>query len=158
MDRIGFRPVARADLPMLEGWLHDPRVTPWWRGPEAQLAGIEDDLDEPVMRQWLAMLNDQPAAYAQFYPAHHWKAPEFLGLPANALAIDCFSGPDGFGHGAAWIAALAERLLVETPVLVIDPEPANLRAIRAYAKAGFAGEALRPAEDGTMVRIMTRHR
>ena len=31
----------------------------------------------------------------------------------------------------------ADALLAEAPVLVIDPEPGNLRAIRAYEKAGF---------------------
>ncbi len=77
---------------------------------------------------------------------------------AEALAIDCFSGPGGFGHGGLWLRALADTLLAEAPILVIDPEPDNLRAVRAYEKAGFRGEELRPSEDGTLARVMTRHR
>ncbi|SMO98154.1 GNAT family N-acetyltransferase [Paracoccus laeviglucosivorans] len=158
MDRIGFRPVTQADLPMLGDWLRDARVSCWWRGADEQLAGIAEDLDNPAMRQWLALRDGQPIAYAQFYPAHHWNAPHFRDLPADTIAVDCFAGPDGFGQGGAWLDALARRLLTEASVLVIDPEPENLRAIRAYAKAGFSGQDVRPSEDGTMARIMTRHR
>jgi len=38
----------------------------------------------------LALMDGAPIAYAQFYPAHHWGAPHFADLPAEALAIDCF--------------------------------------------------------------------
>ena len=44
----------------------------------------------------------------------------------------------GHGHGSAFIRAFIERLLATgTPRVVIDPDPANARAIRAYEKAGF---------------------
>lgn len=158
MDRIGFRPLARADLPLIEDWLHEARVSAWWRGPQAQLAGIAEDLDAPAMRQWLVLLNGAPAAYVQFYPAHHYGAPHFAALPQDALALDCFSGPSGFGHGAAWLKVLAGRLLAEASILAVDPEPDNLRAIRAYQKAGFSGDAALAMEDGTLARVMTRHR
>lgn len=158
MDRVGFRPVTRADLPMLADWLRDVRVSCWWRGAGQQLAGIAEDLGNPAMRQWLVLRDDRPIAYAQVYPAHHWNAPQFSDLPADTLAIDCFAAPAGFGYGGMWLNALAGLLLAEASVLVIDPEPENLRAIRAYAKAGFVGTQLRPSEDGTLARIMTRHR
>lgn len=158
MAEFAFRPVTRADLPMLADWLRLPEVAPWWRGAETQLAGIVEDLDLPEMRQVLALHGDVALAYAQYYPAHHWGAPHFGHLPPGTLAIDCFFGPAGFGLGGAWLRALADQLLAEAPVLVIDPEPDNLRAIRAYAKAGFSGDLLCPSEDGTMARVMTRHR
>ena len=158
MPRFGFRPVTQADLPLLADWLAAPEVSRWWRGGEAELAGIAEDLDEPAMWQWLVLEGDMPIAYAQAYPAHHWHAPHFHDLPGDALAIDCFSGPQGFGRGGLWLSALAEMLLAEAPVLVIDPEPGNHRAIRAYEKAGFSGAELRMAEDGGRARIMTRLR
>ncbi|MGA0615712.1 GNAT family N-acetyltransferase [Paracoccus sp. KR1-242] len=158
MDRFGFRPVARADLPLLADWLAAPQVARWWRGAGTQLAGIAEDLDEPAMRQWLVTDGDVPIAYAQVYPAHHWAAPHFHDLPADTLAIDCFSGPGGFGLGGLWLDQLARRLLAETGALVIDPEPDNHRAIRAYEKAGFSGGDLRLTEDGGKARIMTRLR
>ena len=55
--------------------------------------------------------------------------------------IDLFIGePDMIerGHGSALIRAFAdERLRQGAPRMVTDPDPANLRAIRAYEKAGF---------------------
>lgn len=158
MARFEFRPVTRADLPLLADWLATPEVARWWRGAEAELAGIAEDLDEPAMRQWMVLRDGEPIAYAQVYPAHHWKAPHFADLPPDTLAIDCFAGPEGFGSGGRWLAALSDRLLAEASTLVIDPEPENLRAIRAYEKAGFAGSALRPCEDGSPARLMTRLR
>lgn len=158
MDRVGFRPVTRTDLTMLANWLRDARVSQWWRDPATQLAEITADLDNPVMQQWLVLLDGGAVGYAQFYPAHHWGAPHFAGLAPDALAIDCFAGPAGFGHGGVWLDGLAQRLLEQASVLVIDPQPSNLRAIRAYAKAGFAGDVIRPSADGSPARVMTRHR
>ena len=42
------------------------------------------------------------------------------------------------GHGSAFIRAHVERLFADgSPAIGTDPDPANARAIRAYAKAGF---------------------
>lgn len=158
MDRFGFRPVVRADLPLLGDWLRQPTVARWWQDADRQLAGIAEDLDDPVMRQVIVLHRDTAIAYAQHYPAHHWQAPHFAHLPAEAVAIDCFSGPAGFGLGGDWLSALAGALLQGAGVLAIDPQPDNLRAIRAYEKAGFRGDQLRPDEYGIMARVMTRHR
>ena len=143
---------------MLGDWLRDPRVMPWWRDAAKQLVGIEEDLREPAMDQWIALIDGQPVGYAQAYPAHHWRAPHFADLPADTIAIDVFSAPEGFGSGSQWLAALAKRLLRDASVLVIDPAPDNLRAIRAYQKAGFAGEKLLADETGQVARVMTRLR
>jgi len=64
------------------------------------------------------------------------------------MAVDAFIGvPEmiGQGHGARFLRLLAEKLLDEdAPLIVIDPAPANSRALRAYRKAGFRD--LREAE------------
>lgn len=158
MGDYSFRPVTEADLPMLADWLQTPAVSPWWRGAEKQLAGIAEDLCDPAMTQVIALSGESPIAYAQFYEAHHWDAPHFRTLPQGTLAIDVFAGPEGLGHGGGWLRALSDKLLADAPALVIDPEPTNARAIRAYEKAGFAGDVIAASEDGTPARIMTRYR
>ncbi|MCT4334664.1 acetyltransferase [Paracoccus sp. YLB-12] len=157
-DDYSFRPVTRADLPTLADWLRDPVVAEWWEGPDRQIALVSEDLGNPVMRQLIAFLGSTPLGYAQYYPAHHWLAPHFADLPAEAVAIDVFGAPQGRGHGGAWLRVLCDRLLEDAPLLVIDPDPANLRAIRAYEKAGFAGDSIRIDSEGHPVRVMTRHR
>lgn len=143
---------------MLADWLAAPPVAEWWGDPAEQLALIAEDLDNPAMTALIALAGGDPIAYAQHYPAHHWNAPHFHDLPPDAVAIDAFSAPQGMGQGGAWLDALARRLLESAPVLVIDPEPDNLRAIRAYEKAGFSGAEIRPSEDGSPARILTRRR
>lgn len=49
----------------------------------------------------------------------------------------------GKGHGSAMLRQFTDALFGEgAPRVIVDPDPANLRAIRAYAKAGF-----RPIEE-----------
>ena len=137
----GFRPAAEADLPLLRTWLRTPEVVHWWGEPEEQMALLEEDLGEPRMVMRIVSCADRRFAYAQDYDVHVWPQPHFAGLPAGSRAIDAFIGePDfiGKGHGSAFLRLLAERLRREgAPVVAIDPGVDNLRARRAYQKAGF---------------------
>ncbi|MBU3031407.1 GNAT family N-acetyltransferase [Paracoccus marinaquae] len=158
MADYGFRPVTGADLPMLADWLRQPGVAHWWGGPDRQIALIREEGAEPGLHQVIATLDRAPLGYGQYYPAHRWPAPHLAHLPPETIAIDVFSGPQGWGQGGAWLRALGDLLLARVPVLAIDPDPANTRAIRAYEKAGFAGTALGRDGAGRTVRIMTRRR
>ncbi len=61
----------------------------------------------------------------------------------------------GHGHGATFLRLLAERLCTEgAPHVAIDPDVDNLRARRAYAKAGFAKEARVATEGGSAVLMI----
>lgn len=49
----------------------------------------------------------------------------------------------------AFIRTFTERLLAKgTPRVVIDPDPGNKRAIRAYEKAGFVRDHVVDTPDG----------
>lgn len=143
---------------MLAEWLRHPQVERWWPGPDRQISLVREDLGDQAMQQLIALLGDQPLGYAQYYPAHHWPAPHFADLPADAIAIDVFGNPQTFGHGGAWLDALATLLLSQTTVLAIDPDPQNVRAIRAYQKAGFSGDEVRLDLEGHPARVMIRLR
>lgn len=69
-----------------------------------------------------------------------------------------FSGPQGWGRGGQWLRELGDLLLADASLLAIDPDPTNLRAIRAYQKAGFSGHAIATDGEGYPVRVMTRRR
>ncbi len=125
---------------MLRRWLRMPEVVRWWGAPEEQAALLEGDLNEPLMVMRIVSFNRSPFAYAQDYDVASWPQVQFSHLPAGTRAIDAFIGePDmiGRGHGSAFLRRLAERLISEgASVVAIDPDVANLRARRAYAKAG----------------------
>jgi aminoglycoside 6'-N-acetyltransferase len=61
----------------------------------------------------------------------------------------------GRGHGAAFLQLLALRLLAAgAPLVAIDPDAENLRARKAYRKAGFHEQAIAATEEG-QVAVMT---
>src|SRR5258708_7151654 len=138
-----FRPATRQDLPLLQRWLRAPEVVPWWGDPEEQAALLRDDLDEPSMVMRIVCFEGRPFAYAQDYEVHAWPQPHLAHLPAGSRAIDSFIGePEmiGRGYGSAYLRLLAQQLRAQgAPVVAIDPDQHNLRARRAYEKAGFRG-------------------
>jgi len=113
---------------------------------------LRADLNEPRMTMRIVSFRGRPFAYTQDYEVHAWPQTHLAHLPQNARAIDRFVGlPSmiGRGHGAAYLNLLAERLCAAgAPLVAIDPAPDNLRARRAYAKAGFVGEAIVATEAG----------
>jgi aminoglycoside 6'-N-acetyltransferase len=115
-------------------------------------------MDEPRMIMWIVSFEGRTFAYAQDYAVHVWPQPHFAHLPSGSRAIDSFIGePDmiGRGHGRAYLKLLAERLRVEgAPVVAIDPDVDNIRARRAYEKAGFRGDAVVESGEGPAIMMI----
>jgi aminoglycoside 6'-N-acetyltransferase len=146
-----FRPMAAADLPLIQRWLALPHVRQWWGDPQEQYTLVSRDLDEPAMDQYVVSLDGDPFAYLQCYDLTAWNS-GFGQHPQGTRGIDLFIGePDMIerGHGSALIRAFAdERLRQGAPRMVTDPDPANLRAVRAYEKAGFERVRMVDTPDG----------
>jgi aminoglycoside 6'-N-acetyltransferase len=157
-----FRPCTAGDLPRLSRWLLTPDVVRWWGDPRRELDLLRADLDEPRMMVRIVAFRGRPFAYAQDYEVHAWPQAHLAHLPRGARAIDSFIGVPsmiGRGHGAAYLRLLAERLCDEgAPLVAIDPHADNLRARRAYARAGFAGEAPVATEAGPTVLMIYKPR
>ncbi|MEO8242304.1 MAG: GNAT family N-acetyltransferase [bacterium] len=155
-----LRAVVRDDLPLLAGWLAEPHLRDWWGDPAEQLALVTGDLDEPLMDQAIAAFEARAFGYVQSYPVHAWPAgaPHLADFAPGTAAVDCFVGPPDMlnrGHGAAMLRLYAEALLGKgAAAVVIDPDPDNERAVRAYRRAGFRDVALRPDAEGDMTLVM----
>ena len=153
-----FRSMSSADFPLIRRWLAAPEVVRWWGDPQEQAALLREDMDEPRMVMRIVALAGRPFAYAQDYDVHAWPQPHFADLPAGTRAIDSFIGaPDmiGQGHGSSYLRLLAQRLRADgAPVVAIDPDVENLRARRAYAKAGFRGETVVETGAGPAVLML----
>ncbi len=141
-----FRPVATADLVLLNDWLARPHIAHWWGEGERFAAA---DLDDPQTDFWIVSLAGRDFAYAQSYRVHGFGPHHLDYLPGGALGIDQFIGEDDMldrGHGSAFARQLVERLLADgSPVVGTDPHADNARAIRAYERAGFV--AVGPPRD-----------
>ncbi len=153
-----FRQATQYDLPLLHRWLRSSEVARWWGEPQEQFALLREDFGEPRMVMRIVCFEERPFAYAQDYEVHSWPQPHFARLPLKARAIDAFIGEPkmlGRGHGAKFLKLLAERLMAEgVPVIAIDPDLSNLRARRAYEKAGFRADSVVETGQGRAVLMM----
>jgi aminoglycoside 6'-N-acetyltransferase len=151
-----FRSITADDLPLVRRWLAEPHVTRWWGEPDEQFDLVSGDLDHPAMDQFIVAHEARPFAYLQCYDPASWNG----GQPAGTRGIDQFIGEADMldrGHGSAFIRAFIDRLLLAgTPRVVTDPDPANIRAIRAYEKAGFQKDRLVDTPDGRAL-LMVRN-
>jgi aminoglycoside 6'-N-acetyltransferase len=146
-----FRPMTAVDLPLIRRWLTQPHVRQWWGDPQEQYTLVSGDLDEPAMDQYIVSLSGNPFAYLQCYDLTAWNS-GFGQQPQGTRGIDLFIGePDMIerGHGSALIRTFVDdRLRQGAPRMVTDPDPANLRAVRAYEKAGFEKDRMVDTPDG----------
>ena len=158
MTAYSFSDARSDDLPLLRVWLRTPEVARWWGDPDEQAAMLEEDLTEPGMTMRIVSFDAKPFAYAQDYAVDRWPQAHFAGLPPGSRAIDTFIGePEmiGRGHGSAYLRLLAARLRDEgAPVVAIDPSADNMRARRAYEKAGFVGERIVDTGEGLAVLMI----
>jgi len=132
--------MTESDLPLVKRWLHEPHVREWWHDPVEQFELVSGDLNHPDMAQFIVSAGERPFAYLQCYRLSDWHT----GLgeqPDGTRGLDQFIGePDMLerGHGSAFTRLFADDLFSDgAPRVVIDPDPRNARAIRAYEKAGF---------------------
>jgi aminoglycoside 6'-N-acetyltransferase len=161
-SRYALRDLGEADMPLLGRWLSEPHVAQWWGDPAESLAEIRAAVLCPATRPMIAELEGEPIAYVQQYDPQKEDGHPYQDQPVGTLGIDMTIGKAdhlGVGHGSAIMRQLAEHLFrAGAPRLIVDPDPMNSRAIRAYEKAGFVafdrrttiyGPALMMARDRT---------
>lgn len=136
-----FRLATNADLPMLRRWRHTPEVLPWWgpwQHPDAEFGA---HLANPAMTMWIVEAGGRPFAFAQDYACHAWDPHPFSYLTLGSRGVDLYIGePDmlDHGHGTALLRQHCDWLFAQgVPTIGTDPHPDNIRARRAYQKAGF---------------------
>jgi aminoglycoside 6'-N-acetyltransferase len=157
--RYVFRPVTEKDFRLLERWLREPHVAEWWDDAVQELAAIREHMDSVSVEPLIVELDGRPIAYLQSYDPHLEDDHPYSDQPFGTLGLDLSIGEAellGAGHGSAMLCQFVEALFEEgTPRVVIDPDPANKRAIRAYEKAGFTAIGERTSQYGHVL-LMAR--
>ena len=144
-----FRPMSADDLPLMRRWLERPHMREWWGEPETELGYVRDMIEgRDTTRPFIFSLAGEPVGYIQYwFIGHHQNAtwiedhPWLAELPSDAVGVDLSIGDPGTlsrGIGSAVLREFAERLVAQGyRTIIIDPDPENGRAVRAYEKAGF---------------------
>jgi aminoglycoside 6'-N-acetyltransferase len=148
-EEIGFIPVRPEHYALLAAWMTEPHWREWWGEPEEELAYVREMVEgRDTTRPFLFTLAGEPVGYIQYwFIGHHQNEawikdhPWLMDLPAEAIGVDLSIGrPEQLskGIGAAALRGFVARLRDEGyRTIVIDPDPNNARAVRAYRKAGF---------------------
>jgi RimJ/RimL family protein N-acetyltransferase len=144
-----FRPLSHDDLPLMGSWLERPHVREWWGEPETELGYIRDMIEgRDTTRPFIFSVDGAPVGYIQYwFIGHHQNAtwiadyPWLAELPADTIGVDLSIGePDKLsqGIGSEVLRRFTEHLVGQGHrTIIIDPDPMNERAVRAYEKAGY---------------------
>jgi RimJ/RimL family protein N-acetyltransferase len=150
--QIFFSPLQEADLPLMHQWLNTPLVSEWW-----SLDGNHHPSLEAVERKYPPRINglepvdcyliyydDQPIGMIQLYRLDDFPVEkEMFGLDEGCAGVDLFIGEVDYVHqglGSVIIRQfLTEIVFTDKRIsrCVIDPDPENIIAVKAYRKAGF---------------------
>jgi GNAT superfamily N-acetyltransferase len=144
---LAFRPLTRADFPMLVRWFAAPHVRRWFPG-RASLDDVAAELgpvaDAAVhIHGYIATVGEHPVGLVQW--ERMGDDAELQGTygveDPNTANCDVLLGEAAHqGLGARLIRQFLESIVFADPrvtTCLIDPETDNAIAIRAYEKAGF---------------------
>jgi RimJ/RimL family protein N-acetyltransferase len=160
MTDFDFQPLDETCLPLLHAWLQRPHVAAWW-GPADSVDELREDfLGGGSTRAFIAHLDGRPVGFVQCYvvkgSGDGWWEDE---TDPGARGIDQFLAHEARlnqGLGRAMVRAFVDQLFADPAVSVVqtDPSPANARAIRCYAAAGFqaVGEVVTPDGPALLMR------
>jgi RimJ/RimL family protein N-acetyltransferase len=144
-----FRAMLVEDLLLMQRWLKMPHVREWWGEPETELGYIRDMIEgRDTTRAFIFLVDGEPTGYIQYwFIGHHqnetWIAdhPWLAELPSDAIGVDLTIGEEHLlsrGVGSDVLRLFTERLVADGHrTIIIDPDPTNDRAVRAYEKAGY---------------------
>lgn len=149
-----WRPFRRDDAGRMFHWMQQPHVAPWWDDVERTPASTVEELDPDApdnrhLHQVIIEITEGagptlPVGWLQWYLLDDeptW-GPGLV-PPPQTTALDLLIGDAawiGRGVGPAVIRQIGAEMARQVPdctQLWIDPNPRNVRAVRAYAGVGF---------------------
>jgi RimJ/RimL family protein N-acetyltransferase len=141
MRRVTLTPFDPSrHLSLLTTWLHRPHVACWWGDPEQTLAAVQQ---HPITSEALVEVDARPVGFVcwQMPSQEELAAANLDDLPSDLVDLDILIGdPEVLGQGvgpAALSQVLAKLRADGVRVAGVGTAAANLRALRAFDKAGF---------------------
>lgn len=152
-----FTKLKKSHIPLFATWLQHPHITPFWQETN-NLAELEEKflikLPQQSVYAFIIEHESQPIGYIQYYEAAKVGEGWWPDEKPNAYGVDLMIGEEKYlnkGLGPIIIKEFIEFLKsrhTNVESIIIDPEPTNTRAIRAFEKAGFQKEKLMQTPNG----------
>lgn len=154
---IFFKPLQDSHLPLLLKWLETPHVKAWWDqeiqwtpelieekfGSYVQGYKLEQGVRKPF-QAYVIYVEHTPIGYIQLYNAHDFSRDYPVSLkefPPSLAAIDFFIGEEeslGKGLGSRILTQFLQECVDPFyDACFVDPDTANVKAVRVYEKTGF---------------------
>lgn len=162
---FNFRKFQESDLSLFRSWLNQPHVKEFWQETEDDEKLKKKMLVDVPLRGVSSFIIENaevPIGYIQSYDAIKVGGGWWENEPAGTFGIDLMIGSVqnlGKGFGSEIIKQFIAELKLKEPhmtSIIIDPEPKNIRAIKAYEKVGFVreGEIKTPNGDAILMRML----
>lgn len=144
-----FRLAQETDLPTLADWIARPHWQAWWGEPSSEVGWIRDMIEgRDTTKPYIFEIDGEPIGYIQVWQIgphqnEEWTRdhPWLIELRPDAVGVDLSIADEdklNKGLGSKALNTFALRLHNEGHrTIIIDPAPANARAVSAYRKAGF---------------------
>jgi RimJ/RimL family protein N-acetyltransferase len=167
---LTVRPLTTTDLSLFTRWFAAPHVARWYRkevslSPGEIAAKYTPRIEgrEPVY-PFLILYEGVPIGYIQVYMLDDVGAyPDVVPAGTDVAGLDLFIGEEPYLHrgiGSAILRYVLRRIVfgrLGATACLLDPETANVGAIRIYEKVGFRRIAGPSSEDAgiavTLLRI-----
>ena len=145
-----FKKLSNEDLPLVHTWLTSPHVREFWREKEVGnfsnfKKSFETRLSSKKYNPYMVILQGKPIGYIQSYV-----------VDEKTFGINQFIGLEEFvdkGLGSMFVKEFTDELLLDKKVtrIITDPGVLNLRAQKAYEKAGFKKINKKPDDNDSVV-------
>lgn len=153
---ITFTTLQESHFPLLLKWLESKHVKAWWdkdidwneglvyEKDQTRIHGNQDP-SKPV-HGFIILYDNTPIGYIHYYNTHDEQWERELSsvggaLPDSCAGVDLYIGELEFvskGIGSKALEQFVnERVFPKFEYAFVDPDPANIAAIKAYEKAGF---------------------
>ncbi|MBY0500565.1 MAG: acetyltransferase [Alphaproteobacteria bacterium] len=154
---ISFIPLHSSHFPLLHKWMNAEHVQKWWGENQSwTLEDISSKYDtyckgykvvegqKKTIHSFIIEISSQPIGFIQYYNAYDFpreRGEMLTGLPKRLAALDLYIGETSFfGKGFGFYILdrfLKEHISPSFEACFVDPNCHNIRAIKAYEKAGF---------------------
>jgi aminoglycoside 6'-N-acetyltransferase len=150
-----FKPLARENFKLLFQWLQNPHVKAWWDSEndwEEFVQRHSDMIENPLVFPHIVFKDHLPIGYINYWFVE--EDDDFKPFfSSKTVGTDQFIGiPEliGKGIGPEFIRQFTNKLLSKTEIemVITDPDPKNISAVRAYEKAGFKKVRIMKTSEG----------